>query len=306
MNWKGILPIIISLFIALTGSFFIYKWMAQHKTPVEVIKVVEEDAIPVTVAAVDLPWGTKIQSDMLKTTPFFKESLPSGYFASPTDLKDRIILAPLKINEPLTEDKLAPVSVKTGGISAILKSGKRAISVKGNKVLGISGLISPGNRVDVIVTVKDPSVKKVKSKIVLENLFVLATGTQMQKNEKGEPMPVDVYTLEVTPEQAERLSLAASEGQLQFALRNATDSSDIWTKGITVPELLAYSSWSDINDTKTEKVQTKNIKSGNTANNSAVKNRKVAKKKKRVRRRSITVEMIKGTKLKKKNFTLKQ
>ena len=119
-------------------------------------------------------------------------------------------------------------------------------------------------------------------------------------------MPVDVYTLEVTPKQAERLSLAASEGRLHFALRNATDSSDIWTKGITVPELLAYSSWSDINDAKAEKVQPKNIKRENTANKSAVKNRKFAKKKKRVRRRSITVEMIKGTKLKKKNFTIKQ
>ena len=184
MNWKSILPIIISLCIALTGSFFIYQWMAKHKTPVEVIKVVEKDALPVTVAAVDLPWGTKINADMLKKVPFFKESLPTGYFASPTDLKGRVILVPLKPNEPITEDKLAPVSVKTGGISAILKSGKRAISVKGNKVLGISGLISPGNRVDVIVTVKDPSIKKVKSKIVLENLFVLATGTQMQKKRK--------------------------------------------------------------------------------------------------------------------------
>jgi pilus assembly protein CpaB len=304
MNWKSILPITISLLIALAGSFFIYQWMAKQTTPVEVIKVVEKDAIPVTVASLDLPWGTKIKPEMLRTTPFLKESLPSGYFASPTDLKGRVILASLKINEPITEDKLAPISVKTGGISAILPSGKRAISVKGNKVLGISGLINPGNRVDVIVTVADPSIKKVKSKIVLENLFVLATGTQMQKNEKGEPMPVDVYTLEVTPEEAERITLAASEGHLQFALRSATDSADIWTRGITVPQLLASTSWSEVMDADKEKLQAENPKKGNPPNEAAAKKRKIVKKRKWVPRKSITMEIIKGTKLKKKKFTL--
>ena len=213
MNWKTFVPIFISLIIAFAGSFFIYQWMAKQKTPVEVVKVVEKDAVPVAVAAANLPWGTKIRPELVKTTPFLTQSLPSGYFASPVDLTDRVILTPLKINEPITEDKLAPVSVKAGGVSAILKPGTRAISVKGNKVLGISGLINPGNRVDVIITVTDPAIKKVKSKIVLENLLVLATGTQIQRNEKGEPMPVDVYTLEVTPEQAERLALAASEAR---------------------------------------------------------------------------------------------
>jgi pilus assembly protein CpaB len=97
--------------------------------------------------------------------------------------------------------------------------------------------------VDVIVTVAEPKTKKIKSKIFLENLSVLATGTEIQKNEKGEPMPVDVYTLEVTPEQAEKVALAASEGRLQFALRSVLDSEDILTKGVTVPELLAHQRW---------------------------------------------------------------
>jgi pilus assembly protein CpaB len=297
MNWKTILPIVISILIAAGGSFFLYQWLAKQKTPVEVVQVVEKDAVSIAVAAINMPWGTKIDPDMIKTTPYLKESLPSGFFASPAELKDRVTLAPLKINEPITEDKLAPVSVKTGGVSAILKPGTRAIAVKGDKVIGISGLINPGNRVDVIITVTNPSQDKtVISKIVLENLLVLATGTQIQKNEKGEPMPVDVYTLEVTPEQAERLALAASQGRLNFALRNATDSQDITTRGVTIPQLLSSSSYYEVSAVDPEKLRSKNSPKNETT--------KIIKKRKWVPRRSITVEIIKGTKIQKKKFTL--
>ncbi len=303
MNWKTFIPIFISLIIAFAGSFFLYQWMNKQKTPMEVVRVVEKDAVPVAVAAVNLPWGTKINPEMVKTTPFLKESLPSGYFASPVDLQDRVLLTSLKLNEPITEDKLAPVSVKTGGVSAVLKPGTRAIAVKGDKVIGISGLINPGNRVDVIITVTDPAINNVKSKIVLENLLVLATGTQIQKNEKGEPMPVDVYTLEVTPDQAERLALAASQGKLNFALRNTTDSEDIRTRGITVPQLLASSSWYEASAVEPEKLQPKEPQKENPPKETIKKVANIPKKERKwIPRKSITVEMIRGTELKKKKF----
>jgi pilus assembly protein CpaB len=123
MNWKTILPVVISILIAFAGSFFLYQWMVKQKTPVEVVKVVEKDAVPVAVAVVDMPWGTKIRLEMIKTSPFLKESLPPGYFASTDELQGRVILTPIKINEPITEGKMAPISVKTGGVSAILKPG---------------------------------------------------------------------------------------------------------------------------------------------------------------------------------------
>jgi pilus assembly protein CpaB len=299
MNWKTFLPIVVSVLIAVAGSFFLYQWMDKRKTPAEVVQVVKkEEAVQIAVAAANLPWGTKIKPEMIKTAPFLKPSLPTGYFVSTADLKDRVLLNPLKMNEPITEDKLAPISVKTGGVSAILKPGTRAISIKGNKVLGISGLVNPGNRVDVILTVTDPTIKKIRSKIVLENLLVLATGTEIQKNEKGEPMPVDVYTLEVTPEQSEKVALAASQGKLNFALRGATDSEDIYTKGITIPQLLASSSYYEVGTMAPEKVQPPEPEKAETT----VKPKKVLKKRKWKPRRSITVEMIKGIELKKKKF----
>jgi pilus assembly protein CpaB len=296
---KALVPIAISLIIAIAGTVFLYKWIERQRGPKEIVQVEKMDAAPIVVSAGNLPWGTKLKPEMIKMAPYLKESLPVGYFSSSIDLKDRVIIASLKLNEPITESKLAPTSVKTGGVSAVLKPGMRAIAVKGDKIIGISGFINPGNRVDVIVTVEEPKTKKIKSKIFLENTAVLATGTQIERNEKGEPMPVDVYTLEVTPVQAEKVALAASEGRLQFALRGVTDSEDLLTKGVTVPELLAYQRWSD-----QQKIAPKNPVDSNKNVSRKRVNRNSVKKKRWVPRGSVTVEIIKGTKITKKKFTL--
>jgi len=297
---KPVVPIVLSLIIAVAGTIYLYKWVERQRGPKEVVQVENTEAAPIVVSAGNLPWGTKLKPEMIKTAPYLKESLPVGYFSSTTDLKDRVLVTPLKLNEPITEAKLAPTSVKTGGVSAVLKPGMRAIAVKGDKVIGISGFINPGNRVDVIVTVEEPKTKEIKAKIFLENTVVLATGTQIEKNEKGEPMPVDVYTLEVSPEQAEKVALAASEGRLQFALRGVTDSEDLSTKGITVPELLAYQRWSDRQEIATKS----SLDSNKKASQKRVRPNYTKKKKRWVPRGSVTVEIIKGTKIEKKKFNL--
>ena len=276
-KWKTIAPIVISIVIAVIGSVFIYKWINLKTAPKEVVKV-ESEAVPIAVAAVDLQWGTQLKPEMIKTTPFLEESLPVGHFTRTADLNNRVVIATLKKGEPVVEHRLAPVSIKTGGVSAVLESGKRAVAVKGDKVMGMSGFVNPGNRVDVLVTLRDPKTKLDKTKVVLENIPVLATGTQIQRNEKGEPSPVDVYTLEVTVEDAEMLSLAASEGKLQFALRNITDVKPVLTKGTTISQTLAS-------------LSTKEPK-------------KKATGKWRPRNSSVTVEVIKGNDLKKKKMSL--
>ena len=285
-NYRTFIPITISLFIAAIGSFFLYKWIEKQRAPQEVVEV-QAKAVPVAVAAADLPWGTKIKPEMIKTISYLQESIPSGHFSKAGDLKNRILIAPLKANDPITEHRLAPTSIETGGVAAVLKRGSRAIAVKGDKVIGISGFINPGNRVDVLVTVKDPKKKEEKTKTILENIQVLATGTQIQENEKGEPSPVDVYTLEVTPEEAEKLALAAAEGRLQLALRSVVDSDDVLTEGITVTQLLDSYSYP----------KSKSV---------AKVNNKVSNKKKVRRwipRKSVTVEIIKGTEVSKKKFS---
>jgi pilus assembly protein CpaB len=234
--WKAILPIILAVFIAFLGGVFTYNWVKRQIGPQKVAP--EKETVMIASAAIDLPWGTKINKEQLKLVPYLKETLPPGYFNDLNQLEGRVIILPIKTNEPLLETKLAPASVTTGGIAAVVKTGKRAIAVKGDKVIGLAGLIRPGNVVDVLVSIEDPRDKKQITKVILENILVLATGSEIQKNEKGEPSPVDVFTLEVTPEEGEKLSLGATEGKLQLALRNAMDTEIILTNGATIPDTL--------------------------------------------------------------------
>jgi len=238
-QWKAFIPIILALVIATGGSILLYRWLQVKTSPDKKVETEEGKAVQVVVAAVDLTWGAKLKKEMLKTVPFLQESLPTGYQTDPEAIEGRVIIASLKANEPVMESKLAPTSVTVGGVSALLKTGMRAIAVKGDKVIGISGFIEPGNRVDVLVTIQDPKTKQEVTKLVLDNVLVLATGTDVEERKDGKPNPVDVYTLEVNPEQGEKLTLAASRGRLQFALRNVTDNEPVLTKGATIPSTLA-------------------------------------------------------------------
>ena len=278
-KYKAVIPIALALIIALSGSIFLYKWLKTQTAPKEVVKS-ESKAVPVAVAVMDLAWGTKLNKEMLKTVPFLKESLPAGYTTDADKLEGRIIISPVKQNEPITESRMAPDSVTTGGVSAIIKPGNRAIAVKGDKVIGLSGFINPGNRVDVLVTLTHPKTKMRVTKVVLENLLVLATGTEIQENDKGQPAPVDVYTLEVSPAQGEKLALASTEGRLQFALRNMIDGETVLTRGATIPKTLA------------------------SLRGESPKPKGSPKKKWRPRKTSTTVEIIKGEKVSKKKFRL--
>ena len=103
-NWRAIVPIFLSLVIATVGSIFLYKWIDSQRAPKETVKV-ESEAVPVAVAALDLPWGTKLKPEMVKTVPFLKESLPPGYASGYNAVKDRVVITPIKMNEPVSEHK---------------------------------------------------------------------------------------------------------------------------------------------------------------------------------------------------------
>jgi pilus assembly protein CpaB len=225
--------------IALVVTVLTYGWLKQSIGS----QAQARETQAVVVAAVDIPWGTSITAGMLKSTPFLKESLAPGYFADPAHVVGRTIVQPVKVGEPIFESKLAPTTVAAGGVAALVTPKKRAMGVKVDKVVGVSGFIHPGNRVDVLVTIsKADRANHPETKIVLENILVLATGTDLEKAGKQEkPAQVDVITLEVTPEEGEKLALAATEGKLQLALRNFADNSSVDTRGITIPSLLSKS-----------------------------------------------------------------
>jgi len=240
-RFRAIFPLALAIVLALVASVVVYKWV-QMKTGVQTTVVTEKaepGGVQVALASADLPWGTKLTREMVKMAEYPPKHLPAGYFSDPAKIEGRVLVTPVKQGEQLLESKLAPVSVTTGGVSAVVSVGKRAIAVAGDKVIGLAGFIQPGNFVDVLVTIRDTQEKTPStSKVVLENVKVLATGTVIDKKAGTEPGPVDVFTLEVTPEEAERLAFAASLGKLHFALRNVTDTEVVYTMGTTIADAL--------------------------------------------------------------------
>lgn len=239
MNLRAIVPILLAVCVALVGSFLTYRWVKLQVRPSPESTEKSAAVVSIATAAVDLAWGKQLLGEDLKMKPYLKDSLPPGCFRKLEDVEGRVLVFPIKADEPVLESRLAPTTVKAGGIAAIVEPGKRAVAVKGDKVIGLSGLIRPGNRVDVLVTVNEPGKKRSVTKLVLQDIPVLATGQQIKKGGKGEASPMDVYTLEVTPEEGEKLALADARGKLQLALRNATDTETVLTRGATAKDTLA-------------------------------------------------------------------
>jgi pilus assembly protein CpaB len=200
-----------------------------------------KDLNRVTVAKVAIPLGTKLIAEQLMVVQFPKESTPDGAFDSPEKLVGRVVVMNIAAREPVTEPRLAPQGT-AAGLSAVIPEGYRAMTVKVDDVVGISGFIMPGTLVDIVVVI-DPEQKGMQdpiSKIVLQNIKVLANGQNIDKPEdQREANSVKAVTLQVTPEQAEKLALAASEGKLQLVMRNSTDQGDEETKGINKRDLLS-------------------------------------------------------------------
>ena len=238
-RWRALIPIGLALVIAIVGSVFIYSWIQQQAEPererlVEEIPPEERRTVEVVVAFHDIEAGTKLSREDLTTEEFLQKSLPSGYYTDPAELRGRVVRAPLKSKEPIIEHRLAPTDVRTGGVGALITEGKRAVALGGDRIIGVSGFIHPGNRVDIMVTWSDPDTGDQITKRVLEDVPVLATGTQMQETEQGTTAPVEVYTVEVTPEEAEILTHARNQGRIQLAMRSPLDTEPVLTEGATI------------------------------------------------------------------------
>jgi pilus assembly protein CpaB len=194
---------------------------------------------PVVVAAVDLGVGAAIRLEDVRTIDWPAAALPAGVFEKPEDVVGRGLVMPLIQNELVLPMKLASKEAGSG-LPIMIPEGERAVSVRVNEVIGVAGYVLPGTRVDVVAVASATDKKAdTTSKVVLTNVQVLAAGTKMEQNgDESKPIPVTVVTLLVAPDQAERLTLASTEGKIQLALRNPLDQSSPVTSGVRPAGLL--------------------------------------------------------------------
>lgn len=199
------------------------------------------DLMPLVVAAADIPLGTPLEATMLSTIAWPPHAWPEGAVTNPGALVGRVVRTPLAKNEPVLEPKLAALGSR-GGLSAAITPGKRALTVKVNEVIGVAGFAMPGSLVDVLVHTQTEADRQARdaslSKIVLERILVLAVA-QDAGRETTAPRVTGAVTLEVTPEEAEKLDLARSVGTLSLVLRNPADASPGQTQGARKHDLLA-------------------------------------------------------------------
>ncbi|MBV9087515.1 MAG: Flp pilus assembly protein CpaB [Acidobacteria bacterium] len=181
---------------------------------------------PVVVAERDLPLGKEIQAADVRVTQLPTEDLPVGVFHNTQEVIGRGVIVDMMKNEPVMATKVADPNAGAG-LPPRIPHGMRAVSVKVNEVVAVAGFIRPNSRVDVLLTgniSKENDPTKFQTTTVLQNVTVLTVAQEMQDRADGKPMPdASVVTLLVTPDDAQKLTLASTQGRIQLALRNPLD-----------------------------------------------------------------------------------
>ncbi|GAB3451340.1 Flp pilus assembly protein CpaB [Massilia solisilvae] len=230
-NKRALAVMAMAILFGVTAVVLASRWLLQQPSA---------NAGRIVVAVSDINLGQRLAPEMLKLIDWPAESVPKGAFADPQKLAGRVLRSSVLAGEPVSEAKLAP-SGTVGGLAALIAEGKRAITVRVNDVIGVAGFALPGTYVDIIVSTQQDADGHGReqniSKIVLERILVLAVAQEVNRDET-KPKVVNAVTLEVTPEQAEKLDLARSVGTLSLALRNQVDPQPVDTRGATKLTLL--------------------------------------------------------------------
>jgi pilus assembly protein CpaB len=224
-----------ALLSGLVAAWLALNYLRQPESP---IRTAEPASTEVVVAARDLPLGTVLTAEDVKLVAWPGGLVPEGYSPSVEEVLGRGVITSVALNEPLMSAKIA-VKEAGGGLPIVIPEGMRGVSVRVDDVISIAGFVTPGTRVDVMVTIDQGQANANPiTKLILQNISVLTSGQVVERNVNGEPIQVTVITLLVTPEEAEELVLAANKGRIQLALRNTLDMDSVTTQGARIASLL--------------------------------------------------------------------
>ncbi|MBA2302711.1 MAG: Flp pilus assembly protein CpaB [Acidobacteria bacterium] len=231
---RTFIVVAIAVGVAALASFGVFRAIQQMP-----VREVEVRSLHQVVAVRALQMGQMITKDDVKLVAWPASSPVESGFTEVDKVLNRGLIDSVVANEPLTESKLA--SLEAGaGLSPTITEGMRALSVKVNDVIGVAGYVVPGAHVDVIVTLTNRNSQESMTRVVVSDVEVLTAGTSIdrEKAREGAAMPASVVTLLVTPQDAERIALAANEGSIMLTLRNPLDRAQTQTAGIRTAALL--------------------------------------------------------------------
>jgi pilus assembly protein CpaB len=222
MNRNRMLVVaVIALILSGGVSYLAYRVLQSRLQPAEV-------TVKIVAAAKKLELGARITKEDTQLVDWPKSTPLAGSFSDPEQVVGRGLMTSVQVNEPILESKLAPKEAGVG-LTTIIPEGMRALTIQVNSIIGVSGFVLPGSRVDLILIgvppqeIQGAKIGEQASKIILENLEVIAAGQNVQRDVEGKPQTVQDVTLLLSPEQAEKVALATTDGRIQLALRNPMD-----------------------------------------------------------------------------------
>lgn len=221
-----------ALLVALAATFGAYKLLTRGSRGGDVAMR------SVVIANRDIPEGASIDRAMLSSVQSPVQTAPVGAYLSIDSVVGRVTRVAVYNGEAIVPGRLAPVG-SGPGLELKIPPGQRAMAVRINDVAGISGLLQPNSRVDVLVTIRDDNSATQVAKLFMSNMLVLSVGTDLQRDASGKPISATTVTLAVTPQDAERLAIAMNTGSIQLVLRGYGETDTISTKGATSSDVLS-------------------------------------------------------------------
>jgi len=236
MNKRFIGVLTFAFIVALGASLVLYRVLKNRPDTT----VAAKTTVSIATAARDLEAGTVLKEDDIKLTDW-PAAVPLGAATQVQDLVGRDVMAPIYAKEPVIESRLAPKG-SAGGLTAMIPKGMRAVAVRVNDIAGVAGFVVAGMRVDILISGNSPggnTALGTVTKTLLQDIEVLSAGQDFKKDAEGKPVAVGVVNLLVNPEQAEQLSLASAQTNLQLVLRNRLDREVAKTPGTAMANLFS-------------------------------------------------------------------
>jgi pilus assembly protein CpaB len=236
-NRRTLIVLLLAIGCGLVAGYSALQLMERQPAPLQTAE--PGSATQAVMARRDLPVGHLVGEEDVQMVDWPGDALPDGLSRSIADVVGRGLIQAVRMNEPLLESKLASRGTG-GGLPIVVPEGMRALTVPVNDVVGVAGFIDQGTRVDVIVSMVPPGDGggDPVTRIILQNIEVLARAQNIQKDPQGQALLVPVVTLSVTPDQAEQLAAATMNARIQLALRNMIDVKEVRTPGVRMTGLL--------------------------------------------------------------------
>jgi pilus assembly protein CpaB len=233
-NRRGLVFLILAVAMGLAAA-----WFTQRLVPTSPAGATVTATTPVVVVRASVPVATSLTKAHLTTSAWPSEHVPSGALTSIDQAVGRVVRRPVAAGEPVLEMALFETGT-SGGLRAVIEPGERAVTVKVDNVIGVAGFVAPGARVDVMATMRRVDRERAipYSKVILQNIRVLAVDQKLEEAGTRDPEVMSVVTLEVDPEQAQHLVYAAHEGRLQLAMRSPGDTEEVKTRSVGVADVL--------------------------------------------------------------------